>query len=266
MKLTELQRHWNGMGEVDPLFAILTRPGKKGNRWQREEFLETGRGAVQLILDWISSTGTQLRHGRALDFGCGAGRLTQALCQHFQYVDGVDIARSMLDKARAWNACPHRCTYHHNEQPDLQLFPSGEFDFICTLITLQHMEPDFAVGYIREFARLLAPGGVLVFQVPDSLAQQPPQSTPAAPSLPRPKFLRTPRIIKKLKQWLDARRDKPGYFVGKSEEFWMEMHCVPEARVVQTLRECGLDVAAIQRDQSAGEHFVSKRYMARRPG
>jgi SAM-dependent methyltransferase len=164
----------------------------------------------------------------------------------------------MLEKARAWNAFPDRCTYHHNERPDLQLFPSQSFDFVCSLLTLQHMEPEFALGYVREFARLLAPGGVVVFQVPDSVTSPPPNSS-------RARFPRTLRIMDRLRTWFEDRRGKPGYFVGQEEDFWMEMYCVPEADVVGTLMECGLEIVTVQRDQSPGDLFANRRYLARRP-
>jgi SAM-dependent methyltransferase len=39
-------------------------------------------------------------------------------------------------------------------------------DMILSWITLQHMRPRFAREYIREFLRVLAPGGLLLFQYP----------------------------------------------------------------------------------------------------
>ncbi|MGB2888943.1 MAG: class I SAM-dependent methyltransferase, partial [Candidatus Acidiferrales bacterium] len=44
------------------------------------------------------------------------------------------------------------------------------FDFIYSSFTLQHMAPRYAKGYLREFMRVLAPGGVLVFNLPSEPA------------------------------------------------------------------------------------------------
>lgn len=33
MDLKDLQKNWDTFGMVDPLFAILTDPQKKGNKW-----------------------------------------------------------------------------------------------------------------------------------------------------------------------------------------------------------------------------------------
>ena len=42
MDIDDLQQHWNKLGEKDPLWAILTRPNKKGGRWTIEEFMQPG--------------------------------------------------------------------------------------------------------------------------------------------------------------------------------------------------------------------------------
>ena len=41
-RIRRLQRSWERFGRVDPLWAIVTWPGKKGNKWDPEEFFQTG--------------------------------------------------------------------------------------------------------------------------------------------------------------------------------------------------------------------------------
>ena len=43
MELKELQKHWNKFGKEDPLCAIITLDEKRGNKWNPEEFFETGK-------------------------------------------------------------------------------------------------------------------------------------------------------------------------------------------------------------------------------
>ena len=108
-----------------------------------------------------------MKVGRALDFGCGVGRLTRALADRFDTCDGVDVAASMVERARALNGDNERVRFHHNDAPDLQLFGDESFDFILALIVLQHMEPRLMRGYLREFLRVLRPGGVAYFNIPE---------------------------------------------------------------------------------------------------
>lgn len=166
MDLQELQRNWDMFGRTDPLWAVLTDPAKRGNRWSLSEFFATGDRDIDALLGHLESLELVVVKGRALDFGCGVGRLTQALARHFTAVIGVDIAPSMLEQARALNRYGARCEYLLNTRDDLQLLGSGSFDLVYSNITLQHMEPRYAHGYIAEFVRLLAPGGVLAFQLP----------------------------------------------------------------------------------------------------
>ena len=65
------------------LWAILTEPSKWFGRWDEGEFFETGVKQIAGVMETIQSLGIDVARGRALDFGCGVGRLTQALCDAF---------------------------------------------------------------------------------------------------------------------------------------------------------------------------------------
>jgi len=167
--LRTLQKNWDSFGETDPLWAILTDPAKKGGKWDLEDFLQTGTHEIAATLERLKSLGISTASRRALDFGCGIGRLTQALSARFDEAWGVDIAPSMIALAKRINAHPDRCRYLLNETNDLACFPSQHFDFVYSRLVLQHMLPVYAKDYILEFLRVLAPGGVLIFQMPDSM-------------------------------------------------------------------------------------------------
>lgn len=246
--LLTLKSHWTEIGREDPLFGVLTQPGKENNRWEMSEFMQTGRADVQRMLRFAANHEVTIRRAAALDFGCGVGRLTQALCQEFDQVCGVDISTSMLDVARAENRFGARCALHELAADGRIDFPDQSFDFICSLITLQHIRPEYAKGYLREFARLLAPGGVIVFQVPDSVR--------------RPSWFRR-RVMIPLETTLRRfRRKQPPAAEPLMVTRFMEMHCVPEPEVVAVLSACGVDVVAAEPDDAAGAHFISKRYVA----
>ena len=167
VELRRLQQHWDAFGEQDPLWAILTAPGKRGGGWDIDEFFVTGQRDVEEVLDTLSQRAIAIEPGRALDFGCGVGRLTQALAEHFESCDGVDVAASMIDRARELNRNADRVRFHHNGAPDLRLFGDGSFDLILALIVLQHMDQELMRRYITEFVRLLRPAGVAFFSVPE---------------------------------------------------------------------------------------------------
>src|SRR5687768_10082883 len=125
MRLARLRRHWNELGRRDPLWAILTAPDKKGNRWSVDEFLQTGRDEIAALIAYLDTLHVDVARRRALDFGCGAGRLTRALADHFDEVTGVDIAASMVDIARQLHAGNPRCRFVLNEADTLEMCASG---------------------------------------------------------------------------------------------------------------------------------------------
>lgn len=165
--LEKLKSDWDGLAERDALWAILTDASKAGGKWDLEEFLATGESEIQTVLDHLARIGRAPRFdGAALDFGCGIGRLTQALARRFTSCIGIDISQHMIEKARAHNHSSN-CSYVIGSGLTLP-FADSRFTFVYSNIVLQHMAPEYAQAYLREFVRVLIPGGVLVFGVQDT--------------------------------------------------------------------------------------------------
>ncbi len=163
--LDDQQRVWEDWARADPLWAILSDPDRRGGRWDVDEFFRTGEVDIDVALADTTRRWPALRRDRCLDFGCGVGRLTQALADRFTRADGVDISATMVELAGRYNRHGDRCVYHVNTQPDLSLFSPSTFDFVFSTIVLQHNPPDVAAGYIAEFVRLLTPDGIAVFDM-----------------------------------------------------------------------------------------------------
>jgi len=166
LSLRELRDRWNEAGRADPFWAVLSWGDKTSNRWTPEEFFQTGVEEIRGVMADVKAVDPSLATERALDFGCGPGRLTQALATDFESVDGVDISPSMIELANRLNQHPDRCRYHLNVADDLALFADSTFDFVYSNITLQHVGQAHAKSYLREFFRVLKPVGVTVFQLP----------------------------------------------------------------------------------------------------
>jgi SAM-dependent methyltransferase len=164
MDLESTRRHWEELARADAMWAAMTWEGKEG-RWRTDEFFGTGEGEMRDYQAGLAAAGLPARYRRALDFGCGVGRMAQALCAFCDQVVGVDVSASMLEQARRLNRFPERLELRHNPTSDLSQFAAGSFDLVHTTYVLQHMHPTYALGYLLEFARVLLPGGVLVFQM-----------------------------------------------------------------------------------------------------
>jgi SAM-dependent methyltransferase len=167
MTLDIVKRTYEKLGRDDPLYAVLSRKDLQHNKWDPAEFFQTGEREIRGILEYVDGLSLPLLRQRALDFGCGVGRLSQALAEYFERVVGVDIAESMVQRAREFNRHGERVDYMVNATDDLEILDRDSFDFVYTNITLQHIPPEIGGKYIREFFRVLRPGGVAIFQVPD---------------------------------------------------------------------------------------------------
>ncbi|HEX6133352.1 MAG TPA: class I SAM-dependent methyltransferase [Longimicrobiales bacterium] len=243
--LEDVQRVFEEFGRNDPMYAALTRGGHHGNRWDPDAFFATGRGEIADVMSYVASLGLEPQRGRALDFGCAVGRLTQALADHFRHADGVDIATAMVERAREYNRHGERVRYHANAAPDLALFESGSFDFAYSNKVLQHIPPQNQLRYIRELVRVLRPGGVAVFQTRNGPVVRPRTVRALLYTLNRRYFRRFAQHI----------RRRPAY----------EMHYVARALVEAAVAEAGGQVVDVV-DLSRGRPGRSLRYcVTRRP-
>lgn len=246
-----LQETWDSLGAEDPLWAVLSAPGTRGNRWNPDKFFATGQAEIAGLFDDLAARGVATQRGRALDFGCGVGRLTQALAERFDRVDGVDIAPSMVAAARRFNHHGDRCAYHVNDRADLSLFGDGVFDLIYSRITLQHIPPEFTKRYVVEFARVLSTGGVAVVHIPAGM-------TPLREAVFRLAMTkrRLTRRLAALRRRTPAMPEDGSSADPALRERKHEMYFLPERAVRDLLENHGLVLAATEHGVNDGVHDV----------
>jgi SAM-dependent methyltransferase len=164
--LNRFGRSWDRLGERNPFGAILTGSDGGLREWDVEEFLATGRTDAERFIQDLERMAPAASRRTALDFGCGVGRVTRALAAYFEQVVGVDIAPSMIAEARRLNAGAPKLSFVLNRASHLRQFASGTFDVIYCRLVLQHLRPRFVRRYVPELVRVLAAGGILMFQMP----------------------------------------------------------------------------------------------------
>ncbi|MDP9300876.1 MAG: class I SAM-dependent methyltransferase [Actinomycetota bacterium] len=244
MNINRLRRHWDALGKTDPLWANLTNDDKRGGKWDVEEFFLTGEQEIQEVIDFVGSLSVPFEHDRALDFGCGVGRLTQALAARFDDVWGIDIAPSMIELANRYNRYPGTCHYYLNERSDLSRFDDRSFDFIYSNIVLQHMQPKDQRRYLTELIRVLADGGLFVFQLPSAPLPAPGPKDPWQRLKGRIRSI-TPSLV--LVPYRRVRRELTGLWRGPRMEMWG----LPEHEVRRYLGSRGAEVISVTPDLMA---------------
>jgi cyclopropane fatty-acyl-phospholipid synthase-like methyltransferase len=155
-------KDWEELADREPYFAVLTSDGAcevEGNRFGSEAFFESGEADVSALLAAITLlVGHEIALTDSLDFGCGVGRLTLPLARRAERVVGYDVAPTMLTHARqnAESAGLRNVTFVDT----LEYEPPGQFDFVCSLLVFQHIEPRIGYRLIQKILTLLAPSGI----------------------------------------------------------------------------------------------------------
>ncbi len=154
---------WRRYGEVDPYFGVITHEKYHAQVLTddaRAEFFGSGEEHVSRIMASLREIDPGFSPGRAVDFGCGVGRVTLPLAREARAVLGVDVSPGMLSEARK-NAAAQGVS---NVEFAHEL--SGNFDLVHSFIVLQHIQPRRGLRIIRDLLAQLEPGGMAVLQVP----------------------------------------------------------------------------------------------------
>lgn len=135
--------------------------------WDRTAFLASGTERLTAIRELLGVDTADWR-GTALDLGCGLGRFSFALAQDFEHVIAVDVSDEMIRRAHelAAELGEQRVAFYCNSGSDLGFVESNRCDLAFSYVVLQHI-PDRTIveQYIREMARVVRPGGHVLFQV-----------------------------------------------------------------------------------------------------
>ncbi len=238
--LAAVSRSWSILGAADPLWAVCVDRERRAGSWDLEEFMASGRAEAEAAMERLEQLGICPVRDAALDFGCGVGRVTVALSRYFGAVTGVDIAEPMLDRARSLLSGQPGCQFVANDKPDLRAFADGSFDLVYCSLVLQHMPPALAAGYLREFVRVLRPGGGIVIVVPDTHRRTPKGFVYALAPQPLIGFVQR-RVF--------------GYPAG------MQMHVLPARRVRRIVEGAGARLVVSDPELSVGPHWRGYRHV-----
>ena len=102
---------------------------------------------------------------RALEIGCGPGRLMRPLARHFVEIHGVDVSDEMIALAKEKLRDTPNAFPHVGDGSTLPQFEDNFFDFIYSYAVFQHIPSREVVNqYLKEIARVLKPGGLVRLQ------------------------------------------------------------------------------------------------------
>ena len=142
------------------MWAILAEPDAAREQVGPRGVLRHRARARRRDLAELAGAGCRAANGRALDFGCGFGRLTLALAEHVRPGRGRrhrpvdDRAGQRAQHGRRADPLPPQQRRRPGPVRVRHVRPGAE------LIVLQHIENRYKAAYLREFLRILRPGGI----------------------------------------------------------------------------------------------------------
>jgi len=173
-----MREDWDRRAREDAERFIYTRDNPR----DIDGFDESGRANYnQLLRPFlpILLDGRPASRCRALEIGCGVGRMTRWAAEAFGEVHAVDVAPGMIRQAEERLRDYPNVTLHLGSGYDLAFAPDASFDLAFSYIVFQHIPVRAAiVNYIREAARVLKPDGAFKFQVNGVVAAADPAREP----------------------------------------------------------------------------------------
>lgn len=162
--MTDGKKIWEEIAEREAYFGVATfekfLAGVIDDE-AKKEFFESGRKHMDLVLAELEAAlGVIGRPKKALDYGCGVGRLLIPLAERCDSVVGVDISAGMLQEAKTNLDAESISTCELQNAEQFMADDGAIYDLVHSYIVLQHIEP--AIGYqiIEKLLRRLQTRGV----------------------------------------------------------------------------------------------------------
>jgi ubiquinone/menaquinone biosynthesis C-methylase UbiE len=169
---------WEKWGRLDPYYGVLSEDRFLNRNLSADDktaFFRSGHEYVQHVLTQIKRIfDPDFAPKRAIDFGCGVGRIVIPLSEVAENVVGIDVSKSMIDEAR--KNCEERAIQNAKFvlSDDAMSTLTGSFDFIHSFIVFQHIPVERGEEILDSLLSHLEAGGVCAVHFPYSQPEAPP--------------------------------------------------------------------------------------------
>lgn len=158
------KHNWEKFGKKDPYYWVTTDSRYKDAKLKKnvqkhffdsaDKYLDSIFKVIQKHLD------SSFHPERALDYGCGVGRVTIPLARRCNYVFGVDVAESMIAEAEKnrerYLLNNVDFTARTNSLPSL----TDSFDFVHSIYVFQHIRAKQGLKTVIQLIDSLKENGI----------------------------------------------------------------------------------------------------------
>jgi SAM-dependent methyltransferase len=237
--MARVGRAWTWLGQEQPHWSVVSeerfRPDRLGENLGA--FAATGEESCRLVLAQLARHDvTPALLPRAVEYGCGVGRMSLPLSRRFAALAACDISPAHLGIARAAGAEAGRGNITWWQATAEAPMPPPPWDLWFSYLVLQHNPPPITRHLLATAFAGLAPGGVALFQ---------------------------------LFTHIKGYRFRIAEYLAQPEVPRMELHALPQAEVFALAAAAGLEVLEVREDSHATTRhpgrYLSHSFVLRRP-
>lgn len=230
-------RYWEAIGRTAPHWSALpeARFLPENLAGNLEEFHATGAAEARFVEAALARLGRPAEgFRRAVEQGCGVGRVTRHLARLFPALTAVDVSLPHLRlAAQALREAGFDAVTFALATPAKPV-PVSDPDLWICLRTLQHNPPPLARAVLRAAFAALVPGGVALFQTAT---------------------------------WMEGFHfDCASYLAGRTGAE-MELHALPQREIFALAAETGMELCEVREDDALAtwpRAMISNRFVMRK--
>ena len=158
---------WRRWGETDPYYGVLAdaRFRRDAIADHKDAFWSSGDVYLREQLHCAELHCGAVVRGRALDFGCGVGRLSIPMARQFEEVVALDVAPAMIEEARRNAVEAGVANLDIQMSDDMLSAAPGRFDLVMSCMVLQHIPVRRGMPIIQRLLERTAQGGLAALHV-----------------------------------------------------------------------------------------------------
>lgn len=158
-----MREDWNARAREDAGYYVAFARREQDDA----EFFATAADTVRDLEGELNRVPARLRaHWKALEIGCGPGRLMRPMSRHFSEIHGVDVSDEMIALAREKLRDVPNAHLRVSDGSRLSALADDSIDFVYSYAVFQHIPSrEVVLEYLRETRRVLKPGGLARFQL-----------------------------------------------------------------------------------------------------
>src|SRR5207248_4885347 len=159
----QMRADWNKRAVEDAYYYVAF--GRRGQ--DDREFFDSAADVVHALESELKRLPPgDRRSQRALEIGCGPGRLMRPMSWNFGEIHGVDVSDEMIRLAAKKLKGTPNAFPRATDGTDLSCYADEFFDFVYSYAVFQHIpSAEVVFSYLRETVRVLKPGGVARLQI-----------------------------------------------------------------------------------------------------